>query len=110
MSSSGLSSTTNPATALDTVVVNLSETILATTTAVDMLAERVDAVALQVRQNECQLFALGEDVKALTQRQQLCLGRVDHLTALLEQLANSFLTSLSNQAQRSAATGDAKPS
>jgi hypothetical protein len=108
-SSSGSSSATNPATSLDAVVVHLSETILATTAAVDTLARRVDAVALQVQQNECQLFALGEDVKALTQHQHLCLSRIDQLTTTLEQLANSLLTSLLHQAQRPAPTGDAKP-
>jgi hypothetical protein len=79
---------------LEQVVHQLSETVLATTEAVDVLALRIDQIGEQVHQHECQLFAIGEDLKHLSQDQHDCLARVDRLTQLLEGLAQSMLTTL----------------
>jgi chromosome segregation ATPase len=83
-----------PSATFEQVLHHLSETMLATTEAVDILATRLDQLSEQVHQHECQLFAIGEDLKTLNHDQQNCLTRVDRLTQVLEGLAQSMLTTL----------------
>jgi hypothetical protein len=93
LSSSTDRSPTNSAP-IEQVVHHLSETILATTEAVDIMATRLDQLSEQVHQHECHLFAIGEDLKTLNHDQQACLSRVDRLTQVLEGLAQSMIQNL----------------
>jgi hypothetical protein len=83
-----------PSTIDDTLVAHLAETVLATAAAVDVLSDRVDRLAQQVQQQDCQIFALGEDLKATNAAQQLGIERLDRLTQVLEGLAQNLLTGL----------------
>ncbi len=78
----------------DTLVTHLAETVLATAEAVDVLSDRVDHLAQQVQQQDCQIFALSEDLKATHVQQQVSLERLDRLTQVLEGLAQNLLTGL----------------
>jgi hypothetical protein len=86
-----------PATAAavdDILVAHLAETVLATAEAVDVLSDRVDRLAQQVQQQDCQIFALGEDLKAANAAQRVGIERLDRLTQVLEGLAQNLLTGL----------------
>jgi hypothetical protein len=78
----------------DTLVAHLAETVLATAEAVDVLSDRVDRLAQQVQQQDCQIFALGEDLKATNAAQRVGIERLDRLTQVLEGLAQNLLTGL----------------
>ncbi len=79
-----------------TLVTHLAETVLATTEAVDALSDRVDSLARQVQQQDCQIFALGEDLNATHVQQQDCLARLDHLTQMLEATAQTLVSNLAS--------------
>lgn len=78
----------------DQLVTHLANTVLATAAAVDVLSGRVDVLAQQLQQQDCQIFALSEDVKAAGEQQQACLDRVDRLTRILEVAAQNLMTTL----------------
>jgi isocitrate lyase len=84
--------TTHPAA--DSVVTHLAETVLATAAAVDVLSDRLDQLAQQVQQQDCQLFALGADIQATQVQQQVGLDRLDRLTQILEGMAQNLLSNL----------------
>lgn len=84
----------SPPTTDDTLVAHLAETVLATAAAVDVLSDRVDRLAQQVQQQDCQIFALGEDLKAANVEQRMGMERLDRLTQVLEGLAQNLLTGL----------------
>ncbi|MBE9032477.1 hypothetical protein IQ266_22320 [filamentous cyanobacterium LEGE 11480] len=86
--------TTDISRSPDSLVTHLAETALATAEAVDVLSERVDLLAQQLQQQDCQIFALGEEIKASTTQQQRCLDRVDRLTQIMEAMAQNLLTTL----------------
>jgi hypothetical protein len=73
---------------------DLSEMLIATTDAIDAMSNRLDNLAEQVHQNECQIFAMGEEVKLLANGQTECLNRVDQLTTTLQRMALSLTESL----------------
>jgi hypothetical protein len=81
----------------DTLVAHLAETVIATAAAIDVLSDRVDRLAQQVQQQDCQIFALGEDLKATNAEQRMGSERLDRLTHLLEGLAQNLLTGLSER-------------
>ncbi|NJN49476.1 MAG: hypothetical protein HC805_06500 [Alkalinema sp. RL_2_19] len=76
------------------VVTHLAETVLATTEAVDVLIDRLDQISQQVQQQDYQIFALSEEVKAANVSQQQCMERVDRLTKIMEAMAQNLLTTL----------------
>jgi hypothetical protein len=84
----------SPLTTDDTLVAHLAETVLVTAEAVDVLSDRVDRLAQQVQQQDCQIFALGEDLKATHVAQLVGIARLDRLTQVLEGLAQNLLTGL----------------
>lgn len=92
--STNTASTLSPVKPDDTLVNHLAETVLATTEAVDVLSERVDLLARQVQQQDCQIFALGEDLNAVRGQQQNCLARLEQLTQMLEATAQTLITNL----------------
>jgi hypothetical protein len=83
----------------DTLVAHLAETVIATAAAIDVLSDRVDRLAQQVQQQDCQIFALGEDLKASNAEQRMGSERLDRLTHLLEGLAQNLLTGLPEQSE-----------
>jgi hypothetical protein len=78
----------------DNLVTHLAQTVLATAAAVDVLSDRLELLVQQVQQQDCQIFALGEDLKATNFQQQQGLERLDRLTQLLEGMAQNVLATL----------------
>jgi chromosome segregation ATPase len=76
------------------LLTNLGETVLATGDAIDMLTMRVDNLSEQLHQNECQIFALGEEIKSISHNQGICLSRVEQLTRSLQQLGDNLIANL----------------
>jgi hypothetical protein len=78
----------------DNLVTHLAQTVLATAEAVDVLSDRLELLVQQVQQQDCQIFALGEDLKATNFQQQQGLERLDRLTQVLEGMAQNLLATL----------------
>jgi uncharacterized coiled-coil protein SlyX len=76
------------------MLTDLSEMLIATTEAIDAMSSRLDNLAEQVHQNECQIFAMGEEVKLLTTGQSTCLDRVEQLTTTLQRVTLSLTEGL----------------
>lgn len=71
---------------LESVVLQIGESVLATTEAIDRLAAQVDALAAQVQQQGYQIFALSDAVQTLAENHDGALERLGHLTDALQRL------------------------
>ncbi len=74
---------------LELIVQQVGEAVLATTETVDLLSQRMDALANQVQQQGYQIFALSDAVQTLTDVQHESLKRLNRLTDVLERLVNA---------------------
>ena len=71
--------------ALEGVVYQVAEAVLATTAMVEQLTERLDTLANQVQQQGYQIFALSDTVQTMSDNQDMAIDRLDRLTTVLEQ-------------------------
>lgn len=71
---------------LESVVLQIGEAVLATTEAIDRLADQVDALATQVQQQGYQIFALSDAVQTLAENHDGALERLGQLTDALQHL------------------------
>ncbi len=76
--------------ALETVVQQIGEAVLATTETVDRLSNRIDNLVNHVQQQGYQVFALSEDIQSLADVQGETLQRLDRMTDALERLVDAI--------------------
>lgn len=79
---------------LESIVGQIGEAVLATTKTIDCLADRIDALTIQVQhqghqvqQQGYQLFALSDAVQTLAETQSCSLEQLGQLTETLQHLA-----------------------
>ncbi|MEO0536408.1 MAG: hypothetical protein AAF215_21345 [Cyanobacteria bacterium P01_A01_bin.123] len=72
---------------LQAIVQKTAETVLASTETLDRLAERVDAMAVQMQQQGYQIFALSDAIQTLAENQDSSLDQINQLTQTLQRLA-----------------------
>jgi chromosome segregation ATPase len=82
---------------LESIVGQIGEAVLATTETIERLAERVDALTVQVQhqghqvqQQGYQLFALSDAVQTLAESQSCSLNQLEQLTETLQSLATAI--------------------
>jgi chromosome segregation ATPase len=72
---------------LEKIVVQIGESIIATTETVDRMSDRIDMLSTQVQQQGYQIFALSDAIQTLAENQDAALIRIDALTETLQRLA-----------------------
>lgn len=82
---------------LESIVGQMGDAVLATTETIDRLADRVDALVIQVQhqgqqvqQQGYQLFALSDAVQTLAETQNDTLEQLGELTKTLQRLATAI--------------------
>lgn len=82
---------------LESIVGQIGEAVLCTTQTIERLAERVDALTVQVQhqghqvqQQGYQLFALSDAVQTLAESQSCSLNQLEQLTETLQSLATAI--------------------
>lgn len=75
---------------LEVIVQQIGEAVLATTETIDRLADRVDSLANQVKQQGYQIFALSDAVQTLAETQTESLQQTAKLTEALNRLATAL--------------------
>lgn len=75
---------------LESVVLQIGESVLTTTETVDKLAAQVDALASQVQQQGYQIFALSDTVQTLAENHDAALTELSQISEALRRLVAAF--------------------
>ena len=76
--------------ALEELVQQIGEAVLATTETVERLSERMDSLVDQMQQQGYQNFALGDSVQTLTTSHAESMQRLDRVATALERLVQAI--------------------
>jgi uncharacterized protein YoxC len=71
---------------LESVVLQIGESVLATTETVDKLSAQVDALVSQVQQQGYQIFALSDAIQTLAENHDGALAELKQLSEALQRL------------------------
>jgi uncharacterized protein YoxC len=75
---------------LESVVLQIGESVLATTETVDKLSAQVDALASQVQQQGYQIFALSDAVQTLAENHDSALTEMKQMSEAIQRLVAAF--------------------
>jgi uncharacterized protein YoxC len=75
---------------LESVVLQIGESVLATTETVDRLSAQVDALASQVQQQGYQIFALSDAVQTLAENHDSALTELKQVSEAMQRLVAAF--------------------
>lgn len=75
---------------LESIVLQIGESVLTTTETVDKLSAQVDALASQVQQQGYQIFALSDAVQTLAENHDAALTELSQISEALKRLVAAF--------------------
>ncbi len=76
--------------AMEGLIQQIGEAVLATTETIERLSERMDSLVEQVQQQGYQNFALGDAVQTLTETHGESIQRLDRVAEALERLVRAI--------------------